>query len=800
MAKKIIKITYNPYENHIKFIISLDFGKSWQELSDTSELLKYQNQECVFSNCVEDIVSCINRYQNSSLEGLCIQFVGTGDDYSILEEVVKSENRNSNKKGKIQTEYVGVYKSADESIEIIRSAYNRISREFEDYLPGKKNHKADTSYAEIGDLINLFTETVSRDIPICVIGTYSVGKSAFINAIIGAEILPSKVDPCTAKDVKVESATEVSISIEYKGAPIIYVISNGHIESRDEMSELAEEFRKAICEHCDFSGKSSNEILHDILIALNESEKTFPPVADVGWNVSIRLPFVDSILNQEDCKIILFDTPGSNNSDIDQHAHRESLEKMMGEQTNALPIFVMDRNQVISNDNNEVKSLLDDNRKGFSNPNCLIVFSKAENIPTSAFSQPIPSAFLNWHGKATFLYICAVGAIGEKKRNERWLDPEYQDGYKDWKLKYNSDHRSLPSHNIVPCGRTMDRKTRATVSDELYATGIPSVEDEINYYVQRYANYKKCVSGSKLLQNALLLAKKQLEDQKIELAETKHKKKKEQNAKRNELIKAIDEVKIKTVNIQYVIEQYQTVLDEYCATVLPEIKSIWEDAKKSGNPKKYVKTHMQTHCMENLFQVAYEGEHGIQREIVKILSGCANKYKIELQRIVKGEENNLSEDAQEELSNIFDSIKIPDFVNVDIQGNLFFDFILLIDIPFIRNQFEKMYIDSIADGICKQLNYQKGNWFTKDRLGLFAEQCIQQPVQAYYSQLKTWQSTHVDRIIETLDKDNYILSQYDAYIIELEQQIERLENRLNNLTDVEVILGTVLNSQKLEVS
>ena len=111
-----------------------------------------------------------------------------------------------------------------------------------------------------------------------------------------------------------------------------------------------------------------------------------------------------------------------------------------------------------------------------------------------------------------------------------------------------------------------------------------------------------------------------------------------------------------------------------------------------------------------------------------------------------------------------------------------------------------MYIDCIADGIFKQLNYQKGYWFMKDRLGLFAEQCIQQPVQAYYSQLKTWQSTHVDRIIETLDKDNYILSQYDAYIIELEQQIERLENRLNNLTDVEAILGTVLNFQELEVS
>lgn len=798
MTKKIIEIDYDPYGNHIRFKVSLDSGNMWQDLADTSELLKYQNQECVFSNCVEDIVSYINQYQNSSPEGLCIQFIGTDEDYVILDDVVKRENKRSSKKGKILTTRVGKYKSADEAIEIIRSAYYRISSEFDDYLPGKEKYEEDSAYREIGNLISVFTDTVSRDIPICVIGTYSVGKSAFINALIGAEVLPSKVDPCTAKDVKVESGNEVSISLEYKEESIAFIVEQGRIASLDVESELAEEFRKAIGDHCDFSGKSASEILHDILVALNESAESFPAVADVGWNVSIKLPFTDSILKQDECKIVIFDTPGSNNSDIDQKAHRESLEKMMGEQTNALPIFVMDRNQVISNDNNEVKSLIDDNRKGFSNPNCLIVFSKAENIPNSAFNQAIPPAFLNWHGKATFLYVCAVGAIGDKKKDERWLDPEYQDGYKDWKLKYNSDHRSLPSHNIVPCGRSMDPKTRATVSDELYATGIPSVEDEINYYVQRYANYKKCVNGKELLHNALSLAKKQLQCQKKELADTKEKKEKEQIAKRNELIRAIEGVKINSVNIQYVIGKYQTVLDKYCATVLPEIQSIWGEAQKSGDPTKYIKLHMQAHCMEGLFKEAYEGEEGIQREIVMILSECANEYKAKLLKIVKGGENSLSEDAQEELSDIFDSIKTPDFVDVGIKGNQLFN--LIAQIPIFKSTFEKKYIESIAASICKQLNHQKGGWFQKDRLGIFAEQCIQQPVQAYFSQLKTWKATHIARIKETLDKDNYILSQYDAYIIELEQQIQSLEKRLDNLTDVEDILETVLDTQETEVS
>lgn len=184
MAKKIIRIEYDPYGNHIRFNVSLDAGESWQELSDTSELLKYQNQEYVFSNCVEDIVIYINQYQNSRPDGLCVQFIGTDDDFAILNEIVGKENKRSSKKGKIQTQRIGLYKSANEAISEIREAYGRIASEFDDYLPGKEKYVSDSDCAEIGDLISAFTDTVSKDIPICVIGTYSVGKSAFIREII----------------------------------------------------------------------------------------------------------------------------------------------------------------------------------------------------------------------------------------------------------------------------------------------------------------------------------------------------------------------------------------------------------------------------------------------------------------------------------------------------------------------------------------------------------------------------------------------------------------------------------------
>lgn len=804
MAKKIVKIEYDPYTNHIQFSISTDSGESWHGVADTSELLKYQNQECVFSNCVEDIVSYINQYQNSSVDGLYIQFIGTDEDFAILNETIARENKGSAKRGIIQSERIGYYRSAHDAIAIIRNAYGKIAYEFDDYLPGNDRYNDDADCEEIGRLISDFSDTISKDIPICVIGTYSVGKSAFINAIIGAEILPSKVDPCTAKNVRVENSSSVSLSLEYKDEFITFVIEDGSVSLANGASANAEEFRGALFNRLFFQNKDANEILHDMLVVFNEREDTFPEVINVGWNIVIRLPFVNSILKQDDCKIVFYDTPGSNNSDIDQKAHRKSLEQMLEKQTNALPIFVMDRNQVIANDNIEVKRLLDENRKGFSNPNCLIVFSKAENLPNATFNQPIPPALLNWHGKATFLYVCAVGAIGDKKKSTYWLDPEYQDGYKDWKLKYNSDHRSLPRYNIIPCGRIMNAELRARVGESLYATGIPSVEDEINYYVRRYADYKKCVNGCESLRNALSLAKKQLATQRQQLAETKSKQIKEQKAKRQELISAIDAVKIKQVSVQDVIPKYKMVLDQYCLTVLPEIIRIWPSAQKSGDATNYVKQHMQAHCMEGLFKKAYEGEDGIQREIVRILSENANAYKSELLKIVQGKESSLSDEANRELVSIFQSIVTPSFIEVGIKGDNLFRFLqeIINQIPILKDLIdqkflERKYLESLASSICSQLKHQTGGLFKKDKLGLFEEHCIQQPVQAYFAQLKKWQKTHVEKIKATLDKENYILSQYDARIVSLKQQIEQLNERLSNLADVDELLTCVLSAKEI---
>ena len=46
------------------------------------------------------------------------------------------------------------------------------------------------STEEINQIIAKFLDATKTEIPICVVGMYSTGKSAFINSLIGEEVLP----------------------------------------------------------------------------------------------------------------------------------------------------------------------------------------------------------------------------------------------------------------------------------------------------------------------------------------------------------------------------------------------------------------------------------------------------------------------------------------------------------------------------------------------------------------------------------------------------------------------------------
>lgn len=795
--KKRIKLLYDPYKNKVSFSLSQDSGESWQDLDESSDLRNYENTEFVFSNCADDIVDSINKYHNVGSEGVQIDFIGTVDDFEVLCNAVEITNAKGKKKGYISCEHCGKFLSADDAISIIREGYNRISAEFFDYLPGSENYLSSGEVSKtIGDKISSFNSTVSTEIPVCIIGTYSVGKSAIINAIVGSEILPSELEPCTAKNVKVQNSEIYALTLEYCGKQIRFIAQNGIVlpEVENEASTEIAEILNHLLSQKDADGAT---VIRSILNVLNASSDESDWQENIGNNIVIEVPFCKSILNNSTAKIVLIDTPGSDNSNVNQQAHRVSLEDLMQHQTNALPVFIMDREKIEGNDNNDVKELIDSNKSGFSSPNCLVVFSKAERLGVSNLKKTIPTSFLNWHGRITYLYVCAVGALGAKKDKPEFVDADYADAYKKWKRCYADDELSLPQYNSIPCGREIAPTIKGSINDELFASGIPSLEDEINYYVEKYANYKKCVNGQKLLLESMELASEKLQNKEELLAADKKKKIAEQTKKREELLKALRAISPSSVNIKFLESEYADRLEAYCKTVPRAVQDAWRYSQSSSDKKKAMAEYMQRHCMENLFVPAYEGEDGISRQIISILISCGNSYVTTLRGIVDEEKTNLSEEAANELDVLFQQLSTPEFGKVDIK---FTSMLLEVSSALNWKVLQEKELNRIAEKFCTKLRrHNEGILFLQHQeLGAFVEYCIQAPVKAYYKQLKQWAEETRKDIESTLTRDNAILSQYDAEIQETEDEIRILTDRLSNLGEVKKQLETVMTVQKGE--
>ena len=188
-----IKIISNPYKKDIRFQRKSEDGE-WIDINyennPSSQLLKKEIAMGFFPFKAKRIVDLIIEEYSVPDEDLCIVFEGTADEYLELEEVCAENNTK-------------VHIFAERSpIELPNAR---------DILPEVKKHfqkmnpliMASVSHENIQYDLGRFEDASSDVVPICVLGNYSSGKSTFINALIGGEILPSGVEPVTAKVYKI---------------------------------------------------------------------------------------------------------------------------------------------------------------------------------------------------------------------------------------------------------------------------------------------------------------------------------------------------------------------------------------------------------------------------------------------------------------------------------------------------------------------------------------------------------------------------------------------------------------------
>jgi len=782
---KRFEIRYNPYNNRIKFrqgIVNVDSDSfEWAELEGDSSFLKFQKHRCIFENCVEEIIELINQFINTSGE-LAIEFIGTDEDFGVLKTAIACSKEEKSKG--ITCECTHRYLSANEVIARIREAYEQIKSEFEDCVDNA-DLSEDDDRVVMSKAIARFQETVNEDINICVIGNYSVGKSALVNAFVGYELLPSHANSTTAKNVQVRNGNKFCLNFVYSNTQYNLSVLGSNISiscNGEKDNEILEELLIGI------EGLESEErIIHQIVENLNVETSEDSKIAKIEGTVEITVPFRNSELDIAKYPFVFIDTPGSNNGNEAQRIHRENLEKLMDEQTNALPVFVMGRNSLDSNDAKDLRTLLERKDAGFALQNCVIAISMSDQLVEQQLAEEMPEKIRQWMNHPTILYVSPVAAIGEKKEDKNnWIDDAYRQIYE--KKVGDLIETVPPRYNATPCGRTISERRIKELSPLLYASGLPSLETEINYYAYRFAEFKKCTNGREYLLSAMILAHKNLQTSKNALEEDKAAKIQEQETVRKAILGKINSIKLPTVEgvIRKVRTEYDSIVKDYCSTVLEYARSTWQSCKEKGLQQLEFEKIMAEHCQTNLYD-----EHiaDIKARIESMLLEMTEKYIVSVKRCVTDGYGKISEEAKAELDALFttsaDGPKLTT-IKIGLFQRISLGFWASFSTKYANEKFATKYAQNFVQSITG----------SGSGLGVFAKQCIQQPAIAYSKQIISWSSTFKASIAETLNKDNAILSELDDKIEVMENMIQDMENRLNNLKSVNVMLESILPKEE----
>ena len=208
-----VKIVSNPYLKEISYLRWN--GENWVQVSpETSASSKLVGEEFTtgfFPFKVKKIVDELIKAYYSGSEKIELIFAGTDDDYQELVSVCSQDEF----KDKISVKADECcLNNARDIVNEVSSIFGGLRELIEGSVDDKSKVQAD---------LERYSEAASDMIPICVFGNVSSGKSSFINALIGNEILPSGDEPITAKVYKITKSDDQNrafINLAYNGQPI----------------------------------------------------------------------------------------------------------------------------------------------------------------------------------------------------------------------------------------------------------------------------------------------------------------------------------------------------------------------------------------------------------------------------------------------------------------------------------------------------------------------------------------------------------------------------------------------------
>jgi len=510
-----IKIVSNPYEKNITYHRWDEVQSGWLPInyeSNSNSLLISDDLTTNFfpfkANKIVDVI--IDEFSDGHV---AIVFEGTDDEYDIIREICESDD------------YKDVVKitRSETTLENARDILPEIVRIYNEIRPIVDRNIKNEEVVE--DEFNKFTDATNDQVPVCVVGNYSAGKSSFINALIGSEILPSGDEPLTARIFKISPSHDERgyIRFMYEGKTVAVVFNGNeqHVESEIESHPLIDKIREVI------EPLSTVDMVRSInrtLRTINcfEEDEFDENISDL---IEIMVPFNSTMFGNKNIDYVIFDTPGSNTAT--NYKHVEVLRKAMENMSNGLPIFVAEFNSLDSIDNEKLYKDID-SMEELDSRFTMVVVNKSDkaNLPLEGFSPEDEDKILNMAiprnlYSGGIYFVSSVIGLGSKTNGE-FDDEFYEEVFDDVSPRFaNPNHKrykNLYKYNIMPPQLKKNNVAESEAFENLLLanSGLYCVEQEINRFAEVYSAYNKCIQAEMFLGKILDATFKDIAEAKTE--------------------------------------------------------------------------------------------------------------------------------------------------------------------------------------------------------------------------------------------------------------------------------------------
>lgn len=538
-----IKIASNPYEQKITYSKYDEQTGEYNQItsadSSTSKLLSSDFVKCFFPFKAKDILNqLVDEY---AIKGkLDVVFEGTSDEYAELLEVKKTEKKFSD---------VQISKG-ERYLEDGRDVINEINEIFKIVEPIVKDSVPNND--SINKNLKKYSDASNDVIPICVIGTTSVGKSTFINSLIGAEYLPQDSGRCTAKIYKIMKSQQTDrafVKFGYDDETIVIyfkadfdIIGNLPIEFKEELSKILNSDANIT-----LSKKITNLLKY--LNTYNEVHET----KSISELIELEVPFNSEVFEKSNNPFVIFDTPGSN--DAEHAKDLELLKQQMKDLTNGLPIFISDYNGLTTTDNDRLIEELQSINELDQRFTILVVnkadvdidpsepWGKTEELMEKTKYIPRKLATKGLQG---IYFISSIMGLGYKN-NGSFIAEKNSRVYKTSVNVFDGTSTeytpfNLYKFNIIPSQHKV--KFESNIPEKINPiylnSGLFSIENEIETYANKYSAYNKCQQSRLFLEKIFNETEEEIEKQTENIRIKKYQMKSSFDALKQKLIDEMD--------------------------------------------------------------------------------------------------------------------------------------------------------------------------------------------------------------------------------------------------------------------